>query len=261
MKRAISAFAASILAGAMSSVAMAQAGPNPVSNLDYHFLDEHPEVARQISANPSLVDNPQYLANHRGLRQYFASHPEVAQDIKTHPYNFMHHEDQFLANHGMNPPDGWGNEGAVGRFDQGYLDQHQEVAQQLASNPDLIDNPRYLANHPGLQEYLNSHPGIRQDLRQHPYKFMKSEDQLNGYGPRNGPLAPYASSDNFLTSHPEVEQQLNRNPKLVDNPQYLAQHPGLEDYLKAHPYAQKRWDSHPYAYMHREDQYQRNHKY
>jgi hypothetical protein len=189
----------------------------------------------------------------------------------------MSHEDALLNKQGISPADGWGNEGAAGRFDRGYLDEHPEVARQLASNPDLIDNPQYLANHPGLEQYLNNHPGIRQDLRQHPYKFMKSEDQLNGWhwsngyeGPRPGgsvgsagpgfvgPNHPYSwgpggSTDSFLEAHPEVNQQLNHNPSLVDNPQYVANHPGLADYLKAHPEARQEWRSHPYVYMHRAD--------
>ena len=119
-KVTITAFAASILAGALSSAAMAQMAQNPVSNFDYGYLDEHPKVAQQLSADPGLVDNPQFMANHPGLQQYFANHPEVRMDIKQHPDAFMSRENQFNAYHGTNPPPGgnWNNgyQAAVGRL-------------------------------------------------------------------------------------------------------------------------------------------------
>ncbi|HVN29312.1 MAG TPA: hypothetical protein VMT64_12535 [Candidatus Binataceae bacterium] len=69
--------------------------------------------------------------------------------------------------------------GEVTRFDQGYLDEHPEVAQQLARNPGLIDNSVFRANHPGLDTYLAYHPGVRTELQQHPYRFMTDEHRLD----------------------------------------------------------------------------------
>ena len=118
-----------------------------------------------------------------------------------------------------------------------------------------------MSNHPGLRDYLANHPGVRQDLRDHPYRFMGREDQLNGWhGPSNSyGRGPLGTTDNFLSSHPEVEQQLNQNPKLIDNPQYVADHPGLHEYLQNHPEARNLWRSHPYGYMQREDRFQKTH--
>src|SRR5258708_7966739 len=73
--------------------------------------------------------------------------------------------------------------GAVARFDQGYLDQHPEVAQQLAGRPGLVDNPQYLANHPGLDAYLAAHPIVRTELQTHPNRFMSDEWRDDVYGP------------------------------------------------------------------------------
>jgi len=70
---------------------------------------------------------------------------------------------------------------------------------------------------------------------------------------------PLATTDNYLSSHPEVAQQLNQNPKLIDNPQYIAQHPGLHQYLEKHPHARHEWRSHPYRYMRHEGRYQQTH--
>jgi hypothetical protein len=86
--------------------------------------------------------------------------------------------------------------GPVGRFDNGYLDQHPEVAQQLGHDPRLVDNPRFLANHPGLDEYFRNHPEVRSDLQNHPDRFMAREALLRS--PRGMERWASASDDRSL---------------------------------------------------------------
>jgi hypothetical protein len=268
----LTAFAASILVGALGTAAMAQ--NNPVSNFDYGYLNEHPEIAQQLAGNPALVDNSQYMANHSGLREYFANHPEVRSEIRHHPYRFMSAEDRLNNWHGRwwpgnwignfhpYPSGGWNSyNNASWRFDHGYLSEHPEVAQQLASDPALADNPQFMANHPGLEQYLANHPQVRADLRQHPNMFMSREDQLNGWHEPYNPNAPrpLANTDQYLDQHPEVAQQLNADPRLIDNRQYVDNHPGLHEFLTTHPDARQQWTSHPYRYENRENHYDRTH--
>jgi hypothetical protein len=70
---------------------------------------------------------------------------------------------------------------------------------------------------------------------------------------------PLATTDHYLDRHPEVAEQLQRHPGLVDDPRYVANHPGLHEYLAAHPVARAEWKSHPYRYMTREDRYDLKH--
>jgi hypothetical protein len=144
----------------------------------------------------------------------------------------------------------------VTRFDGGYLDHHPEVTQQIAGNPSLVDNPRFVANHPGLREYLENHPTVRAELKEHPYRFMAREDRLDG---RPNPNGPVANSDRYLDRHPEVAEQLDRNPKLIDNREYMERHPELREFLRNHPNARTAWKSHPYRFERRQDRYDRNH--
>jgi len=148
------------------------------------------------------------------------------------------------------------NAGAVARFDNGYLDEHPEVARQLGHNPQLADNPRFLATHPGLDGYLANHPEVRTELLQHPDRFMDGEWRYEHYEDRAHPLA---STDRYMDSHPEVAQQLVKNPRLVDNPQFVQNHPGLHEYLQTHRVARAEWKSHPYKYMNRENRFDKRH--
>ena len=143
------------------------------------------------------------------------------------------------------------------RFDNGYLDQHPEVAQQLAAHPALVDNPQFMATHPELREYFAQHPAVRANLKEHPYRFMAREDRLDG---KPNPIAPVANADRYyLDKHPLVARQLDQNPRLIDNPEYIEHHPELREFLHNHPYARAEWKSHPYRFERREERFDRNH--
>lgn len=274
VKRMLTGIAATVFIGALGATGMAQS--NPITRFDSGYLNGHPEVAQQLANNPSLVDNQQFMSQHPGLREYFENHPEVRTELKEHPDQFMSHEDQLNNWHGKYPSQGWNgapyqpnpgwnsNNGSYGgtaqRFDNGYLRSHPDVAQQLAANPALIDNPQYMKSHPELQEYLENHPGVREEIKQHPRRFMSREDQLNGWnhGPYYG-AHPLANTDNYFDQNPQVQQQLSQNPKLIDNPQFMASHPELREYLQTHPYARQQWQAHPYKFMKYENQYGKNH--
>jgi hypothetical protein len=255
MKKSLTTLAALAFVGAMTTAAFA----GPVTRFDYGYLDEHPDVAHQLGANPSLADNPQFLATHPGLDSYLSQHPEVRQDLQQHPYRFM--TDEWRLNHGGSfyPGAPMQGPGPVARFDKGYLDDHPEVAEQLGHDPRLADNPQFLATHPGLDDYLRDHPEVRDDLLNHPDRFMARERYYENHGGLGSTPHPLASTDRYMDSHPEVAQQLEKDPALVDNHQYVDSHPGLHDYLQTHPVARADWKSHPYRYMASERHFQKNH--
>jgi hypothetical protein len=148
--------------------------------------------------------------------------------------------------------------GEVSRFDRGYLDEHPEVASQLGHDPRLVDNPHFLATHPGLDSYLARHPGVRTELQSHPNRCMTDEWKHHRWEDRRGPH-PLANTDRYFDQHPEVAQQLDTNPRLIDNREYVENHPGLHEFVENHPDARRQWKSHPYRFIHREDHYDRNH--
>ncbi len=40
--------------------------------------------------------------------------------------------------------------------------------------------------------------------------------------------------DHFLDKHPEIAEQLRRDPSLIDNREWVARHPELQEYLNSH---------------------------
>jgi len=114
MKRLFSIVSAALLTGALAAPVMAQSFQPPFPGPGYgspgsyaynhpavtdfnHFFDSHPEVARELSADPHLIDNPNYLRNHPELRDYLWSHPLVASAFRSRPDQFV--RDEHVYNH------------------------------------------------------------------------------------------------------------------------------------------------------------------
>ncbi|MHB8384737.1 MAG: hypothetical protein ACYDC3_20660 [Candidatus Binataceae bacterium] len=147
----------------------------------------------------------------------------------------------------------------VNRFDNGYMDQHPGVAQQLGQNPRLVDNAQFMSQHPGLRDYFASHPEVRADLKDHPDRFMNAESGHGGWNHPGNYAHPLANTDHYMDQHPEVAEQLQAHPGLVNDPQYLANHPGLHGFMASHPVARTAWKNHPGRYMQHEDHYNQRH--
>ena len=49
------------------------------------FLDSHPQIAQQLQANPSLINNAEFLEGHPQLQAFLTSHPELSEELKENP--------------------------------------------------------------------------------------------------------------------------------------------------------------------------------
>jgi hypothetical protein len=143
----------------------------PETNTMDQYLNNHPGVANQLHNNPSLINNPQWLAQHPKVQNYMNSHPALKTDAAAHPDTFVNkteHHDVVADHKALNATDA-------------YAREHPEIADQLKNNPKLIDDPKYLADHPGLDKYLAQHPEIRQAAQAHPDTFAKAAEANNKY--------------------------------------------------------------------------------
>ncbi len=67
-----------------------------------------------------------------------------------------------------------------------------------------------------------------------------------------------ASFDKFLDSHPEVAEQVRKDPSLVNNEEFVEKHPQLQQYLQAHPEIREDLRQNPNAFMRQEDRFDRH---
>ena len=59
------------------------------------FLDGHADISKDLSKDPSLAKNEEYMANHPELKEYLNAHPEVRQQLQSNPQSFVASAQQF----------------------------------------------------------------------------------------------------------------------------------------------------------------------
>jgi hypothetical protein len=135
-----------------------------------------------------------------------------------------------------------------------FLENHREVAEQLRKDPSLIDNRQWVADHPALQTYLKEHPQITDAFRNNPNQFMREDDrynrQVNTINQKD-----LLDMHQFFDNHREIAEQLRKDPTLIDNRQWVADHPALQQYLHEHPQVSDAFRAHPDTFMRDEEHY------
>jgi GrpB-like predicted nucleotidyltransferase (UPF0157 family) len=141
-------------------------------------------------------------------------------------------------------------------FDR-FLDAHPEIDADLQKDPTLVNNQQYLDAHPALRDFLAKHPGVREELKETPRYFMLRERRFERHG---GDITrqELRNFDRFLDAHPEIAEDLRKNPKLIDDQNYLANHPALNDFLAKHPGVRKEVAENPRLFMRRERRFERH---
>jgi hypothetical protein len=228
-----------------------------LANFD-SFLDSHPEIAEQLRKDPSLVNNHEYVENHPALQQYLEQHPEIRAEISRNPNEFMREEDRFDRREDR---DQGIKRRELAETDQ-FLNQHPEIAEQLRKDPRLIDDKQFVDNHPALQQFLADHPGVRDQFREHPVAFMQDAERFDRREDRDRGLditrTELANMDRFMDSHPEIAEQLRKDPSLVDNKRFVDSHPALQQFLADHPGVREEFKEHPEAFMRDEERFDRH---
>jgi hypothetical protein len=248
------------------------------------FLDSHREIADQLRKKPSLIDDPHFLQRHPELNAYLQEHPSVKQEISERPDTFVRLEDLYARDTDLRDRDADRRDVAdrdadrrdVANFAR-FLDDHREIAEQVRKDPSLLDNRDFVRDHPALQAYLQDNPGVRDQLRQDPSAFMQQVDAYDrdsnmrardagadrdsyrrDVADRDADRRDVANFARFLDDHREIAEQVRKDPSLLDNQDFVRDHPALQAYLQDNPGVRDQLRQDPNAFMQQEDAYARD---
>ncbi|MGA8765236.1 MAG: hemophore-related protein [Candidatus Sulfotelmatobacter sp.] len=228
-----------------------------------NFLDSHPEVAEQLRKDPSLVNNPEYVEKHAELQQYLQQHPEIREELSQNPNGFMRQEQRFERREDSDRREGRDRDVTrteLANMDH-FMDSHPEIAEQLRKDPSLVNNREFVESHPALQQFLAEHPGVREEYKENPNAFMHQEERFDRREDqhRDGDVTriELANMDHFMDSHPEIAEQLRKDPSLVNNREFVENHPALQQFLAEHPGVREEYKENPNAFMHQEQRFDR----
>jgi GrpB-like predicted nucleotidyltransferase (UPF0157 family) len=139
------------------------------------------------------------------------------------------------------------------------MDSHPEIAEQLRKDPSLVNNQDFVKNHPALQQFLAEHPGVREEYKENPNAFMHQEQRYDRRedqtGDRDVTRRELANMDRFMDGHPEIAEQLRKDPSLVNNKRFVDSHPALQQFLAEHPGVREEYKENPNVFMSQEQRY------
>jgi len=141
-----------------------------------HFMQDHPDMARDLRERPEVVNDREYVEHHPALRDWLDDHPAAANAFRSDPDRFMDRERHFQQ-YNSDFASGDMHRGELAHFDW-FLDSHPEIREDLMRHPDLALSDRYLDNHSDLRAFLDRHPIVRDQLRNDPRDFMDREARL-----------------------------------------------------------------------------------
>jgi phage-related protein len=167
----------------------------------------------------------------------------------------------------------------------GFLDRHQDVAKSLEKKPELINDRGYLKRHKDLDEFLSEHPAVREEVRENPSYFVHRENQFEARNmERDVPdrdrdrasrdrdretrdidndlsKKELQDMDRFLDKHKKIEKDLQRNPSLANDRDYLKHHKSLTAFLSKNPQVGEELRENPSRFMRQEERLEaRNHR-
>ena len=93
-----------------------------------------------------------------------------------------------------------------------------------------------------------------QRFDQREQRFEQREDMRD----RDVNRGELANMDRFMDSHPEIAEQLRKNPSLVDNKEFVEHHPELRQFLAEHPGVREEYKENPTAFMRQEKGFDRH---
>src|SRR5215472_5737956 len=214
-----------------------------VASMD-QFLDSHDRIERELKANPSLINNVDYLNKHQDLRAFLSSHPEVREEFTENPSLFMNREGQYERTEFRAGTDRDMNQRDVATMDA-YLDKHAGEARDLETYPARVNDSDYLEHHKDLDSFLKKHPQVREEFTENPRVFMGAESAFEAN----------SEMDEFLDAHKKVAKDLDENPGRVTDNDYLKHHKDLDRFLDKNPGVKDQFRGDPDAFMRSEQRF------
>jgi len=262
--------------------------PSLVRNEDFvrdhrdlqEYLQQHPEVREEIRENPDRFMRQEQRFDRREDRRDF-DRPQDRRDEDRRDFD----RPEGRRDNDLRDNDTTREE--LASFDR-FMDGHPEIAEQLRRDPSLVKNEDFVRNHRDLQEYLQQHPGTRQEITENPDRFMHQEQRYDRREDRRDSDQPesrrdedrrdfnrpegqrdedrrdndttrgeLASFDRFMDGHPEIAEQLRRDPSLAKNQDFVRNHPALQEYLQQHPGTREEISENPDRFMRQEQRFDR----
>jgi hypothetical protein len=143
------------------------------------FLDSHDETAQELYRDPDLVKSERFLEGHSALRNWLEDHPDAAEALRDDPRAIIWRERTTTGREREEREERRPTTARISERDlesfNAYLDSHDETADLLYQNPELIKDRQFVRDHDALNDWLRDHPDAAEAIRANPHVFLRRE--------------------------------------------------------------------------------------
>jgi hypothetical protein len=221
------------------------------------FLDNHPDVAQELTKDPSLINNASYVQSHPALQAFLEDHSQIRVSLQQNPQGFMNGVSRFDT----------AEEDHVGQLTRrqiisldDFLDKHPGLTKQLEADPSLVHSQAFMKANPELVAFLKTHPELSEDVLAHPSMVMNDAARFDALEAQRteGRAGQVAAFDGFLDDHPVIAAQLEAHPSLADSAEFVDAHPELKTFLQNHPGVLEDLRNNPRVFLNRLQNFDRH---
>jgi len=246
-----------------------------------HFLDSHREIAEQLRKNPKLINDEAYVKGHPELQTYLQDHPEFREAVRRDPYAFTRADnDRFARQDGddrdrdarrdnddrdrdaRRDNDDRDRDARRDNDDrdrdaraENRADNDDRDRDARRDNDDRDRDARRDNDDRDRDARADNHDRDRDARRDNDDRFRQRDADDRDRDARRDQLASF---DRYLDSHRETAEQIRRDPSLVNNDEFLKNHPSLQTYLQQHPEVRTQIKQNPNSFMQQEARYDQN---
>jgi hypothetical protein len=107
-----------------------------------------------------------------------------------------------------------------------FLNHNPNFAERYRGNPSIVNDENVVNDEPELRELFRTDPEVR--------RYASNERQMGRSEMDNDMNSASGDMSGFLATHPDLARQLRARPGLINDPQFVQNHPNLEQYLRSH---------------------------
>jgi hypothetical protein len=233
------------------------------------FLDSHREIGEQLRKNSSLINDKEFLAKHPALQTYLQQHPAFRQEIRENPNAFMRQENRFDRHEEARENDAARRDRDTESRDTDNGRRDNDATRRDDDNA-RRDSDATRRDNDNARRDNDATRGNDENARRDNDAMRHDNDNArrdNDATHRDNDTArrdtdttrkELARFDQFADSHREIGEQLRKNPSLVNNKEFVQNHPALQAYLQEHPGIREDMKENPNAFMHQENRFDRH---
>jgi len=136
------------------------------------YLEANSQTARQLSKDPELIRDREFVRDHESLDEWLDSHANAAEALKVNPHKYLGSDRVRQSSEERTTTSI--NEQDLRSFET-FLDNNPETAQRLYENPELIKDRQFARNNTALNNWIDNHPQAADVIQANPNKFLWRE--------------------------------------------------------------------------------------